>query len=872
MKRPEQRGHARPYHGAVSNVTRLVRAGIVLAIIAVLGWLAGCSDSPSGPVDTPPPEGLIVSDLVSTPGIAPAVGMLAAPARSAGEEVAYVSLPPGTVPAGNWATMRRVGDDGSIVTAVLSGGFDPVAVTAQAGDSIDVIVRDAAGTTVLQARLAVAARRPPVVVRTDPPRKKTDVPLNAAIVVVLSEPVAEASLSGSSVRLLRGTVPVAGTVRLLQGSGSVVAFIPDAPLARSTLYRLVVSRAVRDLEGDALAAGVTVAFTTGQSSTGPAAAIWVSPDTVRMMGATYQMTATVRDAAGNELIDQLVTWSTNDPAALTVSPTGLVTALAAGFYKVTAAVNGLTAEAQVIISGGPPASLVLARASANVGAGDTIVLQATVRDATGRLLDHPSVTWTSSDVAVATVAADSTRSAGLAFATVTGASTGTVAVAASSGTASDTASVTVTTPLPVASVTVTPASVMLVVNGATQLSATLRDANGKVLAGRAVSWTTDNAAVATVDPDGVVTGVGNGSAAVIATSEGVTDTSAIAVTSITFVSIRAGLNHSCGVTTTGAAYCWGDNVSGQLGTSTSTLCQVVYPCSATPVAVSGGLRFSAVSPGGWHTCALTISGAAYCWGANYEGQLGNGSTKDSSVPVPVTGGLTFSALSAGWDHTCGVTTSGAAYCWGANGWQQLGDGSTTSSPIPVAVIGGRTFSALSAAQYSTCGLTTTEAAYCWGNFAVPLTSGLTFSVLSAAWDHTCTLTTSGAAYCWGANKYGQLGDGSTVSNSVPVAVTGGLTFSGITAGGWRFPHTCGVTTGGAAYCWGNYFFSDGAVTAPVPVSGGLSFNALSAGGDHRCGLTAGGVVYCWGENSFGQLGDGTTTRSVTVPVKVVGQP
>ena len=134
---------------------------IALAVLTALGWLGGCSDNPGGPCssDCPVLEGVIVSDQVAAGGIGTAAEArtASAPAGTAGDELAYVALPPGTVPAGNWATIRRVGDAGSIVTAVLSGGFDPVAVAAQAGDSIDVIVRDAVGTTVLQARLAVAA-------------------------------------------------------------------------------------------------------------------------------------------------------------------------------------------------------------------------------------------------------------------------------------------------------------------------------------------------------------------------------------------------------------------------------------------------------------------------------------------------------------------------------------------------------------------------------------------------------------------------------------------------------------------------------------------------------------------------------------------
>jgi alpha-tubulin suppressor-like RCC1 family protein len=190
------------------------------------------------------------------------------------------------------------------------------------------------------------------------------------------------------------------------------------------------------------------------------------------------------------------------------------------------------------------------------------------------------------------------------------------------------------------------------------------------------------------------------------------------------------------------AYCWGANEDGQLGNGATTN-------SSSPVVVAGALKFSAVSAGGDHTCGVTTAGVAYCWGFNYYGELGTGSTTTapqqcssfpcSTMPVAVTGGLAFVAVSAGEQHSCGVTTSSQAYCWGFNGFGQLGNGSTTDSSSPVAV-GGFNFQSVSA------GL---------GNHA-----------------HSCGLTTGGVAYCWGANYSGQLGNGSTTNSSTPVRVVG----------------------------------------------------------------------------------------------------
>jgi len=520
-------------------------ARFVLAALIALEWLGGCSDNPEGPdcAGTCPPPSMVISDPSPAAGIVS--GALGAAARSneAGDSIVYVSLAPGTAPTGFRVTVRSAASGTTVTTGVRDGGFDPVPVFAKAGDAVEVIVRDGSQAIVFQTVAVVAAARPPIVVRTEPPPRKRDVPLNASMVIAFSEPVASGTLGPSSIQLFRGDTPVEGSVSLLPGTGAAAAFTPVAPLTANTDYRLVVAQAVRDLDGDALEAGVTVEFTTGQSSTGSAVSITLSPDTVRITtGVTYQMTATVRDAAGNILTDQPVTWATNDSSGLTVSPTGLLTTLADGFYSVIATSNGLTAWAGVMVTPRPSVSVAVSPTSASVAAGDTIILSATVRDATGRVIRFPSVTWTSSAPAVATVAPNGAGNLGAGVATVTGVSPGSATITATSGTASGTAAVTVIPPQPVASVTVTPASAAVVVQGKVQLAATLRDANGRTLSGRLVTWTSDNPAVATVDANGVVTGVSLGSAAVTATSEGVSGTASVTVELLVpvlaFVSLR----------------------------------------------------------------------------------------------------------------------------------------------------------------------------------------------------------------------------------------------------------------------------------------------------------------------------------------------
>ena len=300
--------------------------------------------------------------------------------------------------------------------------------------------------------------------------------------------------------------------------------------------------------------------------------------------------------------------------------------------------------------------------------------------------------------------------------------------------------------------------------------------------------------------------------------------------------MSAGFYHTCGVTTNGAAYCWGDNTSGQLGSGISAT------TSSSPVAVTGGLTFKAVSAGFSHTCGITTAGAAYCWGSNQSGDLGNATTGGlSATPVAVVGGLTFASVSAGALYNCGVTTSGAAYCWGGNGYGVLGNGTTLDSSTPVAVSGG-----------------------------------FTFALISAGQDHSCGVTTGGATYCWGNSANGQLGTGVTaVNSSTPVAVIGGFTGAAITAG---YIQSCGLATGGIAYCWGDNSFGElgtgtTSVSSPSPIAviGGLTFSAISAGiSFHTCGLTTAGAAYCWGYNDSGELGNGTTGGYRSTPVPVLG--
>ena len=297
--------------------------------------------------------------------------------------------------------------------------------------------------------------------------------------------------------------------------------------------------------------------------------------------------------------------------------------------------------------------------------------------------------------------------------------------------------------------------------------------------------------------------------------------------------IAAGGQRTCALTSAGAVQCWGANFAGQLGDNTTTQ----RPAPVAALGLSAGV--TAITAGGTHTCALTSAGAVRCWGQNLFGGLGDNTTTTRLASVAVAGlSSGIAAIAAGGSHTCALTSAGAVKCWGLNDAGQLGDNTTTNRLVPVAV--------------------------------PALIEGV--AAIAAGGGHACALSSAGGVKCWGLNDNGQLGDNTTTNRLAPVAVLGLSSGVAAIAAGER--HTCALTSAGAVKCWGlndNGQLGDNSITrrlAPVAVSGLSSgVTAITAGDLHTCAVTSGGLARCWGRNNFYQLGDGSFTDRLT-PVAV----
>jgi serine/threonine-protein kinase len=655
---------------------------------------------------------------------------------------------------------------------------------------------------------------------------------DAAVATVTAAGVVSAIGQGESVITARADGAEA-SVRLLVGAGA------QRPKRRWWVEAIAAAGAI------AVAAAIALGTrrnSTPIDSTAQVAAVELSTTRSTVsVGDSAMLVATVRSDRGLPILGKDVSWTSSDPARVSVDSTGMIVARAPGTATVTATSDRATATAAITVTAKAQAvasATVLPR-DTSVPAGASFGLRAITRSASGDTLLGHSLHWTSSDPRVARVDPTSGQ-------VTTGQRPGQVELAVLvDENVRGVARLTVLPP-PTATAAVTPP---VAPPEPTRPTPPARDSQ-PVQAKVPDVTKTDTVAEPAATPD---------SAEVkppVPTDGRIQD-------------LAAGGSLTCGTLTGGQTICWGGGEPG-------------------PTTIAG-FGFAQVAAGEAHACGLTRAGEAYCWGSNSQGQLGDGSTKDHPTPVPVKLAQRFSSLSAGASHTCGITLTGAAYCWGNNSSGQLGDGSETTRTQPSLVHGSLELKGIAAGGFHTCAVTSDGRVFCWGDGSsgqlgnksqekslepFPLEASASFRAITAGHRHTCALTDAGKAYCWGQNTKGQIGDGSTDDRPWPQPVVLIESFRAIDAG---TAHTCGILAKGGLFCWGDNSsgqLGDGTRSMrlrPTAVVNGQRFVAVEAGATHTCGTAENGrVLLCWGSSSRGQAGAAGGTQ--TTPTEVHTAP
>jgi alpha-tubulin suppressor-like RCC1 family protein len=320
--------------------------------------------------------------------------------------------------------------------------------------------------------------------------------------------------------------------------------------------------------------------------------------------------------------------------------------------------------------------------------------------------------------------------------------------------------------------------------------------------------------------------------------------------------IVSGIGHSCMTYNNGQVICWGLNASGQVGDGT-------FKDQHKPVYVkdlSGVLNLTA---GSEHTCALTISGEVWCWGENSSGQLGDGTTTNSNVPVKVID-LPGKVLSftAGEEFTCAQMMNQEVWCWGKNDHGQLNDGTTKNQLVPVKSKLNTMLAQISGGQGLLLGSDVLGTVNEWVKVQASAVQQLvgSLSISANRWGDTgCAVASDGSVKCWGSNLIS-----APVKDSLPALEVG--------AG---LAHNCDINTDESVSCWGintNGQLGNGSNTdspSATLVKNLTKVHALAVGANHTCILSGtSNIAWCWGENTYGQLGNNTTTNS-NLPVLVI---
>jgi alpha-tubulin suppressor-like RCC1 family protein len=546
------------------------------------------------------------------------------------------------------------------------------------------------------------------------------------------------------------------------------------------------------------------------STTAVASVTVAPPSSTVNVGATATLTGSAFDAADAPLPGRVFSWSSSVPGVAVVSSLGVVRGVSPGTVTITGTSEGKSATASVTVVVAPVGSVTVSPATGTVGLGETLQLTATVKDAGGTTLTGRVVTWQSSNNLVVSVSNTGVaRGVGLGDVTITATSEGVNGTAAiggrlrfssvsggqdftcgvtpantlycwgrnSAGALGNGTTTNSTTPVPVT----LPTGVLF-----DSVSAGQDHACGLSTTGTVYCWGGNASGQL---------GTGNTNPQTVPTL--------VSAPGVTFVSVSAAAQFTCALTTGTFATvdCWGLNSSGQLGNATNAGLTTPNP---TPLEVTqAGGPFRAVSATQGHACGVFSGGAdgtVVCWGLNDAGQLGRGGgtfPPFTEVPAAITGSVRYAAVSGGFRFTCGIESGTATVdCWGLNDVGQLGTATLdpTQQSVPLAVTGSLTFIQLSTGSGLACGVATGGQGYCWGSNAAgqlgnggavsstpqpqAVSGGLTFGMIDAGYFHACGVTTGNVAWCWGRAQDGAnpdasaLGNGATGVSNTPLEVTG----------------------------------------------------------------------------------------------------
>lgn len=717
------------------------------------------------------------------------------------------------------------------------------------------------------------------------------------------------------------------------------------PLVRSPLSWLLLGLSL-SCGGSDKASGPSLVVSTIQVTPGA--------DTLVSLGDTRQLSAVPLDSRGDPVSGVTLAWTSSDPAVATVNgSSGLVSSVGNGSAVITARVGTVSGTASLLVSQ-EVASVSVTPSSASLTAINAPQqFTAVAKDANGSVVNGSKFLWLSSNQAVATV--DTTGKAtshGPGSATVTAAARG---IPGNAGlTVSQVATQLGFTLVPTTAVAGDPFT--------TAVEVEVQDAAGTLVAGArlpvtlAVPGDTLHGTTTVNSVGGIATFSGlwidkAASHTLSATAPGLgapVISSAVSVvpgppSALVFVQppqrshagdllpaivvrtldrvgntvpgsypvtialaqrpAAALLSGTTTVPASGGNATFSDLSVDSAGRNYALLATTSFASARSDSFVAAPV-FASVGAGIEDGCGLTVAGQPFCWGFNFYSELGRGAGPESEPrPIPAAVTTAFATLGVGAYNVCGINVFGQTLCWGRDDGGQTGTGCvSTSGCLPDFVATFPALVSVSAGLAHSCGLDAGGGAICWGrnvqgslgsgdtttaSFIQPVavTGGLSFTALSVSrqerlalgggFAHTCGLVSGGSAYCWGDNSFGEQGDGTADStpHAAPVAVIGGHHFSAIAAG----PTTCGLELNGGVYCWGwngegelGLGFADTLPHGtPTLVLGGHSYTQIAVGGTHACGLTGTGTAYCWGSNTWGQLGTGDQTASA-VPVAVTG--